>query len=148
MVRNTVTWIHLSDLHAIGKGNITTELTIDMLLEDIKNETSKLGEKFGIEVDSIDLMIFTGDVSFSGRNKEYQEAWENFFKPLLKTLNLKEDKVFIVPGNHDLYRGAANNEKRRELVDKLKNGTLDLRDIESALNSDEESFFLLFSPYK
>ena len=53
--------------------------------------------------DVINFIIFSGDVAFSGQSKEYKVAKKEFFKPILEACgNLSSDKLFIVPGNHDL----------------------------------------------
>jgi hypothetical protein len=41
-------------------------------------------------------------VAFNGKAEEYAEAKTELFDPLLKACGLSPDRLFIVPGNHDL----------------------------------------------
>lgn len=53
---------------------------------------------------AIDLVCFTGDVADWGAPTEY-EAATAFIEDLLRQLELSRERVFIVPGNHDIARG-------------------------------------------
>ena len=56
---------------------------------------------------SIDLVLFTGDLAFSGKAEEYATLDTELVDPLRK-LNITKDAVFLaVPGNHDLDCGYA-----------------------------------------
>jgi predicted phosphodiesterase/CheY-like chemotaxis protein len=48
--------------------------------------------------------VFTGDVAFHGKKNEYELAVEKFFEPLLRETGVPKDRLFIVPGNHDVDR--------------------------------------------
>ncbi len=48
-------------------------------------------------------LLVTGDIAFNGLKKEYDLA-KKFFDDLLRTLDLGHDRIFIVPGNHDVNR--------------------------------------------
>jgi predicted phosphodiesterase len=50
----------------------------------------------------IDFIIFSGDVAYAGKSDEYSAAKKELFDPLLKATGLSPDRLFIVPGNHDL----------------------------------------------
>ena len=50
---------------------------------------------------SPEIIVVTGDVANSGLKKEYDQA-AVFFDKLLKSLDLPKDRLFIVPGNHDV----------------------------------------------
>ncbi|MEW6663810.1 MAG: SUMF1/EgtB/PvdO family nonheme iron enzyme [Thermodesulfobacteriota bacterium] len=52
---------------------------------------------------SPEIVIVTGDLAYSGRMEEYQKA-EKFLTDLLGTLGLGKERLFIVPGNHDVNR--------------------------------------------
>ena len=43
----------------------------------------------------------SGDVAYSGKEEEYVRA-KRFFDKLLSTLKLPAERLFIVPGNHDV----------------------------------------------
>ncbi|HLC16557.1 MAG TPA: metallophosphoesterase, partial [Thermodesulfovibrionia bacterium] len=87
--------LHISDLHvSIGKEfdrSVVLEPLIDRVQQDMAN---------GIQPE---IVVVTGDVAFSGKEAEYQKAKE-FFDELLARMNLSQDRLFIVPGNHDVDR--------------------------------------------
>jgi len=91
-----LTWLHLSDWHQKGKefGRVKVR---DALMKDIK-------ERVAISPDlaKIDFIVFSGDVTFHGTTNEYQDAITEFFTPLLEAANVDKERLFIVPGNHDL----------------------------------------------
>jgi len=92
-----VTWLHLSDLHFKSGAEFeefNREIVLEILWDDIKNQIAK-----GLKPDFI---VFTGDVAYHGRRDEYGLAVRHFFDPLLETTGLSKDKLFIVPGNHDV----------------------------------------------
>lgn len=98
-----LTWLHISDWH---QGFDDDQFDCDArdalktaLIDDIENRTA-----LSNDLDKIDLIIFSGDVAYSGRSDEYSVAKREFFIPLLKATNLKPKQLFIVPGNHDLNR--------------------------------------------
>lgn len=95
-----VTWLHLSDLHfrsGSGSEEFNREIVLRALWEDIEEQIDR-----GIRPDFI---FFTGDVAYSGQQKEYELAQERFFKPLLEITGLSKDRLLIVPGNHDVDWG-------------------------------------------
>jgi len=96
---NIITWLHLSDLHfKSGKEaeQFNRKIVLDSLWIDIRKQIQK-----GLKPDFI---FFTGDVAFHGKKDEYDLAIEQFFEPLLKHTGLSKDRLFIVPGNHDIDR--------------------------------------------
>ena len=50
-----------------------------------------------------DFILLTGDVAFSGRASEYLLA-ERFIESLCVAARLEKERVFCVPGNHDIDR--------------------------------------------
>lgn len=96
--------LHISDLHlsvnkSYGFHESQARKTVNYILEDL--ESLKKDSNF-----SIDTIFFTGDISFSGRQEEFQSFQEAFLTPLLAGLGLNSDSVFMVPGNHDMNRSA------------------------------------------
>ncbi|WP_089939168.1 metallophosphoesterase family protein [Candidatus Entotheonella palauensis] len=51
----------------------------------------------------IDLVCFTGDVADWGSPEEYERVTD-FFEALVERLGLGRERLFIVPGNHDIAR--------------------------------------------
>ncbi len=90
--------LHLSDLHTKAAKEperwrrrrvlgSAWEANLDALLDDGR----------------IDLVCFTGDAAHSGKREEFVEAGE-FLLGLLERLHLDRDRLFVVPGNHDIDR--------------------------------------------
>lgn len=91
-------WLHLSDYHwgDIGQSYDRAQAK-DRLLEDITRMTDTHG--------AVDAIFFTGDLVWSGRQAEYDEA-AGFLDALLRVAgDLSRERLFLVPGNHDLDRG-------------------------------------------
>jgi hypothetical protein len=96
-----LTWLHLSDWHQKGK-EFNRDVVRYRLLEDIKDRVLRISP----DVEQVDFVVFSGDVAHKGKECEYKEAREQLFNPVLNTLDLEPDRLFIVPGNHDLDRDA------------------------------------------
>lgn len=93
-------WLHLSDWHQKGP-DFNRQVVRDRLITDIRNR---------IQIDNrlarVDFIVFSGDVTFSGQEAEYNAAKVHFFDKVLEATDLSTnpDRLFIVPGNHDLNR--------------------------------------------
>jgi predicted MPP superfamily phosphohydrolase len=96
MPQNLLTWIHLSDLHMENSDTFNRSVVLEALWRDIK-ELINGGLK-------PDFIAFTGDVAFHGTNDEYKKARELFFEPLLAHSLVPKERLFTVPGNHDVNR--------------------------------------------
>ncbi len=90
--------LHLSDLHARAGDEAEPwrqrrvlgpawQANLDALLED----------------GPFDLVCFTGDATDQGRAEEFNEAGD-FLLALMDRLRLDRDRLFVVPGNHDVDR--------------------------------------------
>ncbi|MBC1237264.1 SIR2 family protein [Nostoc sp. 2RC] len=93
-----MTWLHLSDWHQKGK-DFDRQVVRDALIRDIEER-----EKISPDLAKIDFIIFSGDVAHAGKKEEYEAAQENLFEPVLQATGLTAERLFIVPGNHDLDR--------------------------------------------
>jgi predicted MPP superfamily phosphohydrolase len=95
---NTVTWLHISDLHFRTSQSYDTNVVLQALLRDIAK---------CINDDSLqpNFIILSGDIAFASHPKEYALA-QQFLDDLLKTTSLPKDCLFLVPGNHDVDRNA------------------------------------------
>lgn len=91
-----VRWLHISDLH-FGQNRYVVQTMREEFLLHIK----KLGK--------IDYLFITGDLRY-GKEEPYTYPKETieFINNIKKTLGLKEDYVFLVPGNHDVNRKENN----------------------------------------
>ena len=116
--RNTFVWLHLADLHFREGTNYDSNIVLNQLLEDVVSMSIESGL-------FPDFIAITGDIAHSGSSAEYELA-KKFFDKLLKVTCLTKEKLFIVPGNHDVDRGkistVADLNSRltsREIVNKL-----------------------------
>lgn len=95
-----LTFLHLSDLHfgqARGEASqhFDQERVTRLLLNDIVSVADKLGAP--------DAVLVTGDIAFSGQDHEYVAAMD-WLEHLCKTLRVETDRLWLVPGNHDVNR--------------------------------------------
>jgi predicted phosphodiesterase len=95
---HTLRILHLSDLHERGPRE-----------REAWRRSQVLGETWERNLDtlaaagSIDLVCFTGDAADWGQPAEYQAAC-GFFQALMQRLKLPMERLFLVPGNHDIDR--------------------------------------------
>ena len=92
----TITWLHLSDLHF--KADALTKWDQDIVLRSLLEDVVRREEEDGLKPDFI---VVSGDIAHSGAPEEYALA-SAFFDDLLKTTGLDKDRLFVVPGNHDV----------------------------------------------
>ncbi len=102
-------YLHLSDLHLTAqenKGpveafnqNVVTRSMVDMIRDAAFD---------------IDFVIVTGDIARMGKPAEYAVC-EVFCERLLAALGLGQDRLFLVPGNHDVDRSVITNRHIKRL---------------------------------
>jgi Icc-related predicted phosphoesterase len=65
---------------------------------------------------SVEAICITGDLIASGdcAEEELQIVYSDFIEPLLESESISEDKIFVVPGNHEV--------KRSKIVDYIETG--------------------------
>lgn len=95
---SALTWLHLSDIH-FGHGKAADHANQKRVFEAIIRDAEALAKKVG----SVDFLLVTGDVAFSGESAEYAAAAEHL-EALAGALGLSLNDVFAVPGNHDVHR--------------------------------------------
>ncbi len=88
-----VTWLHVSDFHLGDDAPYDQVVILRSLVESV--------QRFRQEGHSPDLIFATGDIARSGKAREYAIA-TTFFEALLDAAGLTRDRLFIVPGNHDV----------------------------------------------
>jgi predicted MPP superfamily phosphohydrolase len=92
MPNQTLTWIHLSDLHMQSKDSFNRDTVLEALWADIKALQKK-----GLQPD---FVAFTGDIAYHAKPDEYELA-KQFFDELLVVAGIGKDRLYLVPGNHD-----------------------------------------------
>jgi tetratricopeptide (TPR) repeat protein len=90
--------LHISDLHERGPREGEPFRRRRVLGEAWKRNLDEL-----LEDGAIDLVCFTGDIADWGKPEEYGLA-TGFIEALLQWLSLPIDRLFLVPGNHDIDR--------------------------------------------
>lgn len=92
-----ITWLHLSDFHFH-----TDELRAwdeDIVLRSLLVDLQTMMDD-GL---SPDLILVSGDIAFSGAPAEYILA-ARFFEHLCQLTRLSKERLFLIPGNHDVNR--------------------------------------------
>ncbi len=93
-----ITWLHVSDFHLRDNGPYNQEAILRALVLSVKRFREEEGRK-------PDIIFATGDIAQQGKVTEYESATK-FFDDLLDAAGLNRDRLFIVPGNHDVDRKA------------------------------------------
>ena len=135
-----ITWLHLSDWHQGSKeGDIDRERVLNELIKDIKQRKS-----ISSELERIDFIVFSGDLTYSAKSSQYKEA-EVFLNKVLEATELSKDRLFIVPGNHDLDR----NIKDKYLPEELKKFPRDETTYQKIIQwlEDESDLQYLLKPF-
>ena len=89
--------LHLSDLHISSKEDSNYQILRRNIIKHISENNVK-----------VDIIAFTGDIIDRDDETAFSQSIE-FFKELLKICNLSEDRLVIVPGNHDMERNEVIN---------------------------------------
>lgn len=87
-------WIHLSDFHFAMSDPYERNTVLQALLVEIRRRRKEEGFQ-------PDALFVTGDLAYSGQAGEYQQV-SAFFEKLLDAAGLDKQRLFVVPGNHDL----------------------------------------------
>lgn len=100
-VENSVTILHLSDIHMVSKYD-----AYSVTLEDILRKISiQIANDFE---EKIDFICITGDIAYSSKKDEY-ENFKTIFIDKFRCLFEQDvdmfDRILLVPGNHDIFRG-------------------------------------------
>lgn len=103
-MNNTLTWLHLSDLHLTCKTDNKDWTTESNNQDTVINSLLTAIQTLLIDKQQKPNIIFiTGDLVYSGQTKEYEVAKE-FCEQLLTITGLTKQQLFIVAGNHDVNR--------------------------------------------
>jgi predicted phosphodiesterase len=90
-----LTWLHVSDFHVRGGDPYDRDVVLRALVGSVG--------RYRAEGRSPDVIFATGDIAHSGKPQEYEIA-EQFFDKLLAAAELECDRLFVIPGNHDVDR--------------------------------------------
>jgi predicted MPP superfamily phosphohydrolase len=125
--QSTIGWLHLSDLHFREVGNnFEMDPVVSSLLLDIskflKNKNRKL-----------DFIVISGDLAYSGITPEY-DCVKSFLEKLKEISGVSNDRIFLVPGNHDV-----NIQKNTNPHLGIQNALTNYEDLQKFLNDDKKS---------
>jgi predicted MPP superfamily phosphohydrolase len=118
-MKNNLTWLHLSDIHFHPKTKWRDSVAREGLID-------YLGKMFTDDnTTRPDLIFCTGDIAFGETHcsplaEQYKEA-QDFFNELLKVCGqddkpLPIERLFVVPGNHDINRNNINSDAQETLT--------------------------------
>ena len=125
--------VPFSDLHFRAADDFDRERVLSSLWDDIGKQI--------LQNLLPDFVLFTGDVSHSGRQAEFAKADDMFFVPLIERTGIRRDRLFLVPGNHDFDR---------KYLERLNPATIRSLASRSQVNdfvSDEGNVELYLSPF-
>lgn len=98
--------LHPSDLHIRPATLADQEVVLKAALADIRSLNQQR---------AVDLVVFSGDLTFSAQNDQFDLAEEKFLVPLLEALRLDRSRIVLVPGNHDIDRDRISRVHERGL---------------------------------
>lgn len=121
-------WVHVSDLH-FGHGDAGNQWNQRRVLDELLVDAKAL-VRDGL-VPRPDLVFVTGDIAFSGGARtpvvgeaEYVLA-SDWFRRFQEVLGIRSERVFMVPGNHDIDRRAEVDVRRLLKLARAGEETLD-----------------------
>jgi CRISPR-associated protein (TIGR02710 family) len=88
-----LTILHLSDFHFKPNFQYDQDTILNELLKKISEMNKSEWQP--------DLILCSGDIAYSGKPSEYKSA-RDFLDQLLRITGVAREKLFIVPGNHDV----------------------------------------------
>ena len=96
--KKNIRWVQLSDFH-VGLDEHGERMLFISMLDDIKKRVNA-----GI---GPDMVFIAGDLAHSGTQQQYENFFQDFYMPLSDLLGSywgvpSENRIFIVPGNHDI----------------------------------------------
>lgn len=91
--------LHLSDVHFKKKQDEQNKTFRHVVQQKLIYAVEAHSKKHG----PLDVVAVTGDIAFSGKRKEYDEALDFFEK--FKAILPRNTEFLVVPGNHDVDRG-------------------------------------------
>lgn len=107
-IKPLFTWIHLSDIH-VGHGDANHAADQELVLNELKNDLRDAAAQY---LPPPDAIFVTGDLAFSGNvlNKDEYKRVGTWLRQIAALVSLSEDRIFIVPGNHDVQRNVEEND--------------------------------------
>lgn len=123
-VADQVSWIHLSDFHFTAGTDHGRDEVLGALLDDLAGlrEGPETGhaDRPGLRAGPIhpDLLLITGDIAAGGKRDEYHRVALPFLQRVCEVTGVSRDRVFLIPGNHDVDRDEHEPLYMNALVDR------------------------------
>lgn len=134
--------LHLSDIHIRYEDDESFDFSVvfDPLIDRIKEDREK--KKIAVE-----LVVLTGDIAFQGKKEEY-DIVAKYLTRLMDELDLPTERLFIVPGNHDVNR-KLYRPTDRPLYDSMRdlNKELENTTFRSDLFKGQQAYFDFINNY-
>ena len=109
MVPSDVSWLHVSDFH-VGMDEYAQRNIFKYILGEV--DASKRSGT------TPDFVFISGDLAYSGKREQFALLNDGFIVPLVTSLGDEYlEKVFIVPGNHDVDRRQARAVRRYDVLE-------------------------------
>jgi tetratricopeptide (TPR) repeat protein len=108
------TWLHLSDL-CLRSPREDGGAPAEQLLAALGEDVEQLG------ADPFDAVLVTGDLAATGQPEEYAAA-DALLVGAAHAVHLGPERVYLVPGNHDVDRSADRSPLTGKLVAELRQG--------------------------
>jgi predicted MPP superfamily phosphohydrolase len=128
MTNTLFTWIHLSDIH-VGHGDAKHAQDQKLVLNELKNDIRSAASR---GVPAPDAIFVTGDLAFSGsvRSKTEYKRVGVWLTEIATSVSIPAEKIFVVPGNHDVQRNVEENDPNvAQMLKKLRSGKLKIDNI-------------------
>ncbi len=133
-------WLHISDLH-LGNNDLTSSMLRDALPQFISDNFKS------------DYVFVTGDIrTASMKQNQFTPEMKDFLMSVCEAAGVTYERLFIVPGNHDIDR---NVDGRDEAVRRVmfhrdgyydpSHGGIECSDMERILDGEKEFFSFLSS---
>jgi hypothetical protein len=90
-----IAWLQVSDIHMRQRDEWSQDVVLRAMAESIRQRCSQ-----GL---TIDFILATGDLAFSGKKEEY-DLVKRFFDELVGASGVPKERIFCIPGNHDVNR--------------------------------------------
>jgi predicted MPP superfamily phosphohydrolase len=110
--------VHLSDMHLAGYDDGAPFDEDADLRRELEDDLQRLVDEGG----SIDLLVLGGDIAGRGHSSEFEKA-TRWIDQLCQMLGVPEERVYCVPGNHDVDQSIVHNDA---VLDTLQRHLLDL----------------------
>lgn len=94
-----ICWLHISDIHMCARDAWSQDVVLKATCQHIARQHA--------EGNAADFILATGDLAFSGKGEEYALA-ALFFDALSAAASVPKERVFVIPGNHDIDRDRQN----------------------------------------